>query len=66
MLDESHHSERITTKSDADNVCTRGLFQQQCRRLDIISVYSHPHELEHNGSSERTFRDILSATLLTL
>jgi hypothetical protein len=57
VLDESHHSERITT-TDADNVYIRGLFQQRCRRLDITSVYSHPHEYKHNGSSERTFRDI--------
>jgi hypothetical protein len=58
VLGESHHPERITTKPDADNVCIRGLFQQRCRRLDITSVYSHPHEHEDNGSSERTFRDI--------
>jgi hypothetical protein len=58
VLDESHHPERITTKSDADNMCNRGLFQQRCRIPDITSVCSRPHEHEHNGSFEETFRDI--------
>jgi hypothetical protein len=66
VLDESHHPERITTKSDADNVCIHGLLQQRCRRLDIISVCSRPHEHEHNGLSEKTFHDIgdLAHTML--
>ena len=59
VLGAEHHPGRITTESDANDVCIRaGLSQQRCRRLDITSVYSHPHEHEDNGSSERTWRDI--------
>jgi hypothetical protein len=58
VMGEEHHPGRITTESDANDVCIRGFSQQRCRRLDITSVYSHPHEHEDNGSSERIWRDI--------
>jgi hypothetical protein len=54
----AHRWEHITIKSDAESVYIHVLFQQRCRELGITSVYSPLHEHEHNGSSEKAFRDI--------
>ena len=57
MLGEVHRPGRINAETGAHDVSNRGLSQQWRRRLDITCVYSHPHEHENNGSSERTWRD---------